>query len=277
MSDNSGKISNLQTLGLSPLEAELYAHLVESGSATALSLSRALAIPRTSVYDTLTKLTARGLAQTLLRPKSTHYQASPVSSLSKLIHSHEEQLTDMTKAFSALEAQLQSRVGELKNTEVRYYQGAEGMRQMVWNCLRAHKEIVGYSVFGRVDVIGLNFQQRFVKEFADRGLTDRVIANPTRRTLDFIFKDVKPGFHQMSFQNIRTLPVKELYIAGDTMIYNDVYAVSYWPVPSEANGEVGQGHEVVGVEIENADFVKHELSIFELLWKLARPISPQKK
>ncbi len=266
MSDITGKISALTTLGLTALEADLYLYLVEHGPATALNLSRALATPRTSVYDTLTKLAEKGLVARSLRAKSTLYQASPVTQFDSLIQSEADKIAGMTEALKNLTTALTARVGELKSTEVRYYQGEGGMRQMIWNCLRAKNEIVGYSVFGRVEVTGLKYYQRFVKEFDSRQLKDRVIANPSRRTLDYIFKDVKPGFHQLSFQNIRTLPESKLYIAGDTMIYNDIYAVSYW-----------QGHEVVGVEIENPDFVRHEHSIFELLWKLAKPISPRKK
>lgn len=266
MSDTTGKIDNLLALGLNNLEALLYLYLAENTPSTALDLSRILAIPRTSIYDTLTRLISRGLIERVVKAKSTLYQASPLAQFESFISAEQEKITSMTNSLKSLELQLKAREGELKNTEVRYYQGAEGMRQMIWNCLKANQEIVGYSVFGRVDVIGIKFQQRFVKEFADRHLTDRVIANPTRRTLDYIFKDVKPGFHQMSFQNIRTLPENQLYISGDTMIYNNTYAVSYW-----------LGHEVVGVEIENPDFVKHELSIFELLWKIAKPISLKSK
>ncbi len=266
MSDINGKINNLLSLNLKHLEATIYLYLAENTPSSALFLSRTLAIPRTSIYDTLTRLIEKGLVERVVRDKSTSYKASALSQFDSFITSEQEKIATMTNSLKALQSQLKTRVGELKNTEVRYYQGAEGMRQMVWNCLRAKGEIVGYSVFGRVDVIGIKFQQRFVQEFSTRKLSDRVIANPTKRTLDFIFKDVKPGFHQMSFQNIRTIPEKQLYISGDTMIYNNTYAVSYW-----------QGHEVVGVEIENPDFVKHELSIFELLWKIANPITSSSK
>lgn len=264
MSDTTGKLTQLQTLGLSPLEANLYLYLAEHPPTSALNLSRALATPRTSVYDTLTRLSEKGLITRSVKAKSTLYQASPPSHFDSLIQSEAEKVEGMTQALKSLTSALTERAGELESTEVRYYQGAEGMRQMIWNCLRAKKEIVGYSVFGRVEVVGLKFYQRFVDEFASRKLSDRVLVNPNKRTMDYIFKDVKPGFHQLSFQNIRSLPAKDLYIAGDTTIYNNVYAVSYW-----------HGHEVVGVEIENPDFVKHELSIFELLWKMAKPISPK--
>lgn len=264
MSDNHDKISNLQILGLNALEADVYLYLAEHSSTSALVLSRTLAIPRTSVYDSLTRLSDKGLISRSVKAKTTLYQATPPTHFDTLIQSQADKVEEMTQALKNLTTALQTRVGELKNTEVRYYQGPEGMRQMMWNCLRAKHEIVGYSVFGRVEVVGIKFVQRFVSEFASRKLSDRVIASPTPRTLEYISQDVKPGFHHLSFQNIRTLPKDKLYIAGDTMIYNDIYAVSYW-----------QGHEVVGVEIENLDFVKHERSIFELLWSLAKPISPK--
>lgn len=266
MTDNNDKITNLISLGLSELEAQVYMFLISRGPSTALIISRSLDVPRTSIYDTLTRLNSHGLVAQVLRHKTTQYKASPIEAFHKIISEQEDKLSNMSSSLKNLESLLANQAKDLQNTEVRYYQGPEGLRQMIWNCLKAKQEIVGYSVFGRVEVVGNTFYQKFVKEFDSRGLSDRVIANPTKRTMDYIFKDVKPGFHQLSFQNIRTLEEKKLYIAGDTMIYNNIYAVSYW-----------QGHEVVGVEIENPDFVRHELSIFELLWELARPISSSLK
>lgn len=261
MSDKSGIIINLHALGLSELEAKIYASLVDKPSQTALQLSRSLAIPRTSVYDTLIRLGERGLVERVLRSKSTSYKASPVTSFTKLMKDQQDQLDSMSNALKTLESQLKTRVGSPKNTEVRYYQGAEGMRQMIWNSLRAEHEIVGYSVFGRVDVVGEKFYNNYVEEFRSRHLVDRAIANPTERTIGYINKNVVGGKHQQSLDNIRLLPTKELYIAGDTSIYNNIYAVCYW-----------QGHEVVGIEIENPDYVRHELSIFNLLWEQAKEV-----
>jgi sugar-specific transcriptional regulator TrmB len=261
MSDKTGIIINLQKLGLNELEARIYASLIDVPSQTALQLSRSLAIPRTSVYDTLIRLGERGLVERVLRSKSTSYKASPITSFTKLLKDQQDQLDSMSNALKNLESQLKTRVGRPKNTEVRYYQGAEGMRQMIWNSLRAEREIVGYSVFGRVDVVGEKFYNRYVEEFRRRHLVDRAIGNPTGRTLGYIKKNVIAGKHQQTIDNIRLMPTKQLYIAGDTTIYNNTYAVCYW-----------QGHEVVGIEIENADYVCHELSIFNLLWNQAKPI-----
>lgn len=265
MSDTTGKYENLLHLGLSPIESQVYIYLAESSPTTALALSRLLAVPRTSIYDALSRLSEKRLIERVVRAKSTYFKASPTSQFEPLIIAEKEKINSMMSALKSLESQLKPRIDEIKSTEVRYYQGAEGMRQMIWNCLKAEKEEMGYSVFGRVEVVGLPFYKKFVEEFSRRKLNNRVIINPTERTLGFIHRDVRPNLHHLSVQNIRSIPSDKLYIAGDTMIYNNTYAVSYW-----------QGHEVVGVEIENPDFVKHELSIFELLWKLAKPITQKK-
>ena len=128
MSDKTGIIINLQNLGLNELEARIYASLIDVPSQTALQLSRSLAIPRTSVYDTLIRLGERGLVERVLRSKSTSYKASPITSFTKLLKDQQDQLDSMSNALKNLESQLKTRVGRPKNTEVRYYQGAEGMR-----------------------------------------------------------------------------------------------------------------------------------------------------
>jgi len=60
------------------------------------------------------------------------------------------------------------------------------------------------------------------------------------------------------YQHTRVISKDKLYISGDITIYNNVFAVAYW-----------KHGEVVGVEIENAELVKTQRSIFELLWEIA--------
>lgn len=261
MSDTTELIHKLSTFNLSEIEGRIYLHLSESQPQPVLTLSRLLNIPRTTVYDAITKLLEKGLVERVINHKSTTYKASSLENFQKIINQTDELSKEMTSALKDLQSNLRKKKDSPQSTQVRYYQGPEGLRQMIWNCLKAKDEIVGYSIFGRVEVVGASFYQRFVDEFARRNLTDRVIANPTPRTLAYIGHDVTPGRHQLKGQNIRTIVAEDLYIAGDIMIYNNIYAVSYW-----------QGGEVVGVELENADLVKHERSIFELLWRSAKPL-----
>jgi hypothetical protein len=156
---------------------------------------------------------------------------------------------------------LSRRPANVPETQVRYYKGAEGIRQMMWNTLKADRQTVGYSEFGRVEVVGQEYTARWAQEFRSRGLVDRAIANPTPEVKKYIKEVIMTGRHQLDVEHIKFFPQNQLYITGDTTIYNNICAVCYWR----------QG-EVVGVEVENPEFVRTQKTMFELLWKQAKPV-----
>lgn len=248
-------------LGLSQVEVKVYLVLIGGQSQSVLILSRILGLARTTVYDSLAHLLDLGLVERIVQYKSHEYRVADVGMLDALVEKERVRVEQIASVAAKVKALIQLPAQQVSSTEVRHYTGASGIQQMIWNSLKAKDELVGYSVFGRVDVVGQKFTKRYTDAFSAKGLIDRVISNPTKRTLDYVKRDVRPGFHQMSYQNIRVLLESKLYVAGDTMLYNNIYAVSYW-----------MEGEVVGVEIENNEFVKSQKSIFELLWNQAESV-----
>lgn len=216
---------------------------------------------RTSVYDNVQKLLEKGLAERIVLQKSQKIKATSPEALDRLIENHKIKLEKMQQNLLELKKNLVMTPDPSIATEVRYYQGAQGLQQMLWNSLKADKEIVGYSVFGRAEVVGERFMSQWVMEFKKRGLRDRVVTNTSREIVDYIKRVVVPKPHQLRVSDIRFIDKKELYVAGDIMIYNNIYAVCYW-----------KKGEVVGFEVENPEFVKSQLSIFEKLWKLGKAL-----
>jgi sugar-specific transcriptional regulator TrmB len=255
-------IPKLTPFGVSQEEARIYLFLNGKEPQTALVISRSLDIPRTSVYDLVSRLTELGFVRKVVRYKSQSYEAAPVSFLQTFIDKEKERVTGLTENATLLTSALTHPLIDLPNTKIRYYHGASGLRQIIWNSLSAHKETVGYTLYHRRDIVGVAFSKRFALEFTRLSLRDRVIINPKAEVYSYIKSYVKPESHQDTKNDIRVLPEKTIYISGDTIIYDDIFAVSYWK----------QG-EVVGVEIENAEFVKTQKSIFETLWAIAKPIS----
>lgn len=254
--------SQLQAFGLNQTEASIYLHLVGKPAKTMLELSRDLNLPRTSVYDNSVKLAEKGLIQKVVTFKSQKLQAYPPSILRDSLEKQKNQVEELQQKLNSLEASLAQTIAVPANTEVRYFYGQKGFQQMMWNALKG-KEHVGYSQFGRIEIVGEAFTKRNTAELIARGIRDRVISNPeivtkyvTSDTSNDIIRDARK-----EYQNIRTIDSDKLYVSGDITIYNNVFAVAYWK----------QG-EVVGVEIENAELVKTQKSIFELLWQIAQPI-----
>jgi sugar-specific transcriptional regulator TrmB len=254
MSDTT--IQLLCDLGLSRTEAKIYLAL-ESEDKTVMELSKRVEIARTSVYAGLEKLLGVGLVEKIVEYKKQRYRRGPPEMFKSMVVTEEERVEKMKKSSLELQDILAIKTNKIK-TEVRYYHGRQGFQQMMWNALGANKESVGWSEFGRVEVVGEKFIKNWVTEFKARKLIDRVLANPTKRVIDILKAQIDTKDHQLKSGGIRLVPEKTMYISGDTTIYNNVFAVCWW-----------KGEEVVGVEIENEELVKTQRSLFEAIWRKA--------
>ncbi len=251
----------LETFGLSQIEAKIYLYLLNKPAQTILEISRNLSLPRTNIYDNSLKLIEKGLVERVIEYNTQKLKAHPLDILESVIEKNKQGVEQMQANLIDLRQKLTLTLNPLTNTEVRYFQGVEGFRQMMWNTLSAtDRQHIGYSEFGRVSIVGQKFMERWMKEIYVRGIKDRVIINPTKYTLGHISHLDNQDFRKQ-YQNIRVLDQKVLYVSGDTTIYNHVFAVAWWK----------QG-EVIGVEIENPELVKTQKSMFEILWKLGKPV-----
>jgi len=250
----------LKELGLSQQESRVYIDLLRGGIQTVMQLSKKENIPRSTIYRIIETLKEKGFVEKILKKKTALFKAIPIKKLDFLITEQEHKLETLKSTMQSLQEMGLTNLQNVPATQVRHYQGVAGIKQMLWNSLSADKEVIGYSEFGRVDVVGTQFYNSFVKEFAHRNLTDRVITNEIG--FKYIEKHVLSPLekHQLGIDGIKVLPKTKFYVAGDTSIYNNVYSVSFW-----------KGDEIVGVEIENPELVRLHKSIFEILWEIASP------
>ena len=255
MSDTT--IQLLSDLGLSKTEAKIFWELGEE-ERTVMWLSKQVGVARTSVYAGLEKLTKRGLVEKVVKYKSHVYRRAAVEMLENMVMEEGARVEKMKQSSEVLQKMLAGKNDNTK-TEVRYFHGRQGFQQMMWNALAAKNECVGWSEFGRVEVVGEKFTTNWVAEFKRRGLIDRVLCNPTKRVIDIISTQIDTKNHQLKKGGVRLVTEKEMHITGDTTIYNNVFAVCWW-----------KGEEVVGVEIENEELVKTQRSMFETMWKMAK-------
>lgn len=248
----------LLNLGLGETESRLYLALGEEK--TVMELSKELKVARTSIYAGIEKLMETGLVEKVVEYKRQLYRRAATGMLVNLVNEEEKRVEKMKESAAILDKILSVKTDEIK-TEVRYYHGKSGFQQMMWNALSAEKETVGWSEFGRVEVVGEKFLKNWVEEFKKRGLRDRVLANPTKSAGIFLKESLDNQNHQLKKGDVRLIPKDLMYISGDTTIYNNIFAVCWW-----------RKGEIVGVEIENEELVKGQKSLFETMWKLAKAV-----
>lgn len=260
MVDTTDIQNTFKGIGLSQQESQLYVDLLRNGPQTVMQLSKRADIPRSTIYRIIETLVEEGFVEKVLKKKTSVFKAVPSDNLDFLVTEQENKLNDLKSTMEAIKDMGLTSLQNVPTTQVRHYQGVSGIKQMLWNSLNADKEVIGYSEFGRVDVVGTNFYNSFVKEFDHRNLSDRVITNETG--FKYVEKHVLSTVdkHQLGIEGIKVLPEERFYVAGDTSIYNNIYSVSFW-----------KGDEIVGVEIENPEMVRLHKSIFEILWDIASP------
>ncbi|MBL8014646.1 MAG: helix-turn-helix domain-containing protein [Candidatus Doudnabacteria bacterium] len=261
MVDNLDIKQNLMELGLDETEALVYIDLVNSPGKTLLAVSRSLNIPRTTLYRVCQSLAEKKFVEWVLLENTRKIKAINPNKLDFLVVEQKAKLEGTESSVKSLQKMLKQTAPNLPGTEVRYYQGKEGIQQIMWNALQARGETLGYSVFGRIELVGKPFTEKYNHEFYSRGLTDRVIVNKSllRRVEEFVHKG---SLHNEDYDDIRVIDDDRFYISGDTIIYNNTIALSFW-----------EHGEVVGVEIENPELAKIQKGIFEILWGIGRPVN----
>jgi len=245
---------SLKLIGLDKNERSVYKKLLSGGVMTVSQLAKSTNIPRTTIYRICENLSKKNFLEWVVYKMGKKVKAIPPQKLDYIVKQKQNQLENLQKALDNLK-ELTKISKNIPLTEIRYYKGKSGMKQLIWNTLHAREGIVGYSIYGRKKIVGEKFIEKYILEFKKKSLTDKVLVN------EKIFPEVKKalkGSHQQSKDDVRIIRNDKFYISGDTYIYNNIYAVNFW------NKE-----EIIGVEIENEQIVKVQKGIFDILWEIS--------
>ena len=256
----------LKKFGLSKNQAEIYLLLVAHKELRIQEIVKLAGIPRSSVYGNLKTLFELRIAEEIV---DDNYKKIRPYSIGVMRHGIDEKifrLQQLTKDLANLEKtiQLKVRADSPDSTTVHFYKGRSGARQLYWNTLKAKNTVYVYSDWGRGRYVGMRFYEDFVSQSREKKIKEKVLINPTAHALESIKKYNLPGspISRTKIEDIRAIEKKKIFIKGDTLVYASVYAQVYL-----------KNMEINGFEIESRDFTETQRSIFETLWKIAKPIS----
>jgi sugar-specific transcriptional regulator TrmB len=250
----------LKSLGLSINQAELYVQLLERGDLRIHKLVELSGLPRTSVYGALRGLEDRGLIERVIG--YNHVRIKP-NSMESLYDEFDQKINEAQQAKVNLGI-LQDEISKLNfkktknDTEIRYFQGLMGARQLLWNSLSAESEVYVYSEWGRSKYVGEKFYEKFVSTSFDRKISEKVIINSDPVTVNLIRTAMNSPSSRTKAENIRLIDYHNIGIKGETFIYDDIYAQLYLK-----DGLLN------GFEIENQLFANTQKSLFGNIWVTA--------
>lgn len=252
-----------RSLGLNLRESQIYSHLIKSTAQTVQQVSRATGINRTTAYRYIESLVKKNFAEWVIGERGNQIQATNAENWKIYLEQKKEKIAFIEKSLPDLISQIKLIKPSSKfETQIRYYHGEPGIKQMIWNTLQTKEPLRSYTVVNRREVIDPKFEDKFEVEWAKRNLKDKVITNETK--IEYLMKKVVPLYKKSL--NIRIIPTKKFDIKNEIAIYNNIFSI--------ASLEMGN---LVGVEIENPEIAKTQKSIFEIVWEVAKDLNKYNK
>jgi len=244
----------LTRLGFDEGASRLYEALVAKGPLTILEASRATGIERTALYRQIESLTARGLIEEVLEHKLKRIRAANPEQIRLMLEQEKKRIGGLETSFSEFEREV-TQLPEIKSTQVRYYRGTAGLKQIMWNETRAKGELFGYTYRNMEEIAGVAFCKEWVAQIEKNGVVSRDL-----RSDEFMASTKRPGYERVHINQSawRYLPDSVMKLSHNLDIYNNVVAIYYW-----------EDNDVFGVEIENEKIAQTQRSIWNTMWGLA--------
>lgn len=247
----------LKPFGLTSEESTIYLYLLESGTSSALKISRQINMARTKVYRILDNLIEKQLVVQEYNQNGFKFKANHPSKLNQLITQKEIEISILKQSLPQTIDLLEKHINlNHPQSQILYYQGQDGLSQVNWNLLNAKKEFLSYEV-DTADVYLPHLEAEKLRQaLIDKNITSRTLMN--KKSLQ-PFSQVK---NRELFQQIRFISPKILTIKSDIFIYNDIFTICHYL----------DNKDIFCLEIKNQFLVDMQKQIFENLWSQGKLI-----
>lgn len=246
----------LSILGLSEIDIRIYLHVLKSGTQSVYRIAKELQISRSTMYGLVTQLVHKGLlAWVYQNNKSKYVSAVEPKDLKHIVDEKRHEANEINDSLHLVQQYIDTTRNTSFFTDVRYFTGAKGLEQIVWNTLESKENaICGYSAFNRNDYLSKQFIAVHRREAQRRQGVNHCIVNEQR---------FSTGRHYLKEYplEVRFIPASVVAIKGDIYLYDNVYAMSFF-----------SGNSIFGFEIVNQEFVDVQKSLFNNLWNQAKSL-----
>lgn len=254
MSENiDTTISLLTQFGVSELEAKIYLAILSGRGDTALALSRSLRLARTKVYRLLDNLLDKQLVVTRVGERGMRFVATAPDQLELLLSDREHELAKLRASLPTLQSQLSSLSRQSPQSQVLYYHGQDGIKQVTYNSLRAKGELLTYELSTMDAFLDKEEAEQLRTRFVENKVKIRTLTNATKLAAWTNVSEMVTRYWE-----IRHLDPHGHPFQFEILIYNDVYCMYRYV-----------GDEIFCVEIHSPELADMQRLLFNYLWGVA--------
>lgn len=129
---------HLQAIGLNEKEAKVYVATLELGKSTIQQIALKSGLKRPTTYVVMDELLQQGLASSFYEGKKQYFVAEDPVRLVELLQQQKQEIEKRQAQLNAILPQLES-INNRKADKpvVKYYEGTEGIRSMVYDCTKS--------------------------------------------------------------------------------------------------------------------------------------------
>jgi sugar-specific transcriptional regulator TrmB len=247
-------IALLTQFDISELEAKIYLEIISRRGDTALSISRNVKLARTKVYRLLDNLVAKKLIVTRIGERGMRFVATPPDQLELLLSDRQHELDKLRATLPILQSQLSTLKGSSPKSQVLYYHGLEGLKQITHNSLKAKGELLTYELSTMNAFLSKKEAEELRRKFVANKVVSRTLTNATHLEAWTDIPEIVEKYWE-----IRHLSPKDKPFQFEILIYNDVYCMYRYT-----------GDEIFCIEIYSQELADMQRQLFEYLWSGAK-------
>jgi len=259
----------LEIFNLRDIEATAYKTLLTGSVLSASEIAKQMNVSRTSVYDLLKVLIAKGLVYETLKagvhPHTKDFgggvkKFAPQSpeKINLLLEEKEKDITQAKKSLSDLNLEYQ-KTSQLYGPRLQIFKGRESLQQMTKDMLLYRDiEVLSYMpVKHIIELLTPKYWEKYQNERVSRNIDLRVIW-PEGQI---------PSFSKYPYLK----PTKEFKRQARVAPKNTDFSLGY-SIYGNAVRFVSSQRESFGFQIESHEFSAMMKSQFELIWQISKPI-----
>jgi sugar-specific transcriptional regulator TrmB len=241
----------LQDIGLSDKESSVYIALLRVGSAKVVQIAHSAELQRTTTYDILHTLSRKGLVTKYTKGASVIYTATDPRALTSFLDHQAKQFETQIGAKKQRVVEMLPELISLakdnaKFPKVRFFEGAQGMREALEDTLNTREIILAYADIGSIYEEGGGFFSDYLSERIKRKIHAYAIAPDTT-----VWRETAQR-SQKEMRTVRFLPEGAQY-TPEVNIYDDKMLMISWK-------------EKIAVIIESRDLAQLQKVIYLQLW-----------
>ena len=247
----------LQKLGLSDKDAVVYIACLEMGTQPASIIARKTGLKRPTTYVILDGLAQQGLVSEYTAGNAKYFTAVSPEYLVTLLEKRRRELESCQDTLEQILPKLESiGQGHRQSPRVRFFNGTEGIIQVLEECLTARTPILCYTTmdlwFSRDPL------KRYIEEFITRRITKYKI--PLRMIVPET--NFYKNYLEYSYPKNDTL-TEVHWTPGDIPIFTSDISI----FDNKIAMCTLSGKEELGIIIESDEIARTHRAIFELAWR----------